>query len=156
LTEVIVETKDEADRVLRAAQGGERLEALATRYSLRRRMEPVNGHAVGEGGKMRIDTLISSPYREFFGDNNTEAVGKLQGPLKVQERYSVFRLDKPVALIPFTFAQARVRVIRRLRNEREAARFGAFMDSLRSAEAEQITWHTKRIEQYAEQTAKPK
>lgn len=156
LTEVIVETKDEADRVLRAAQGGERLEALATRYSLRPRMEPVNGHAVGEGGKMRIDTLISSPYREFFGDNNTEAVGKLQGPLKVQERYSVFRLDKPVALIPFTFAQARVRVIRRLRNEREAARFGAFMDSLRSAEAEQITWHTKRIEQYAEQTAKPK
>lgn len=156
LTEVIVETKEEADRVLRLAQGGERLEALAARYSLRPRMEPVNGHAVGDSGKMRIDTLISSPYREFFGDNNTEAVGKVQGPLKVQERYSVFRLDRPVALLPFTFAQARARVIRRMRNEREAARFGAFMDSLRNADANQIAWHRKRIEQYAEQNAKPK
>ncbi len=156
LTEVIVETKEEADRLLRSAQGGERLEALAARYSLRPRMEAVNGHAVGDSGKIRIDTLISSPYREFFGDNNTEAVGKVQGPLKVQERYSVFRLDNPVALLPFTFAQARARVIRRMRNEREAARFGAFMDSLRNADANQIVWHRKRIEQYAEQNAKPK
>jgi hypothetical protein len=114
-------------------------------------MEPVNGHAVGDSGRMVIDTLISSPYRDFFGDNNTEAVGRIQGPLKVQDRYSVFRLDKPVALVPFTFEQARVRVIRRIRNEREAARFTVFLDSLRAVYQPQVRWHEDRIARLAAQ-----
>lgn len=153
LTEVIVETRQEADEVLKAAQSGERLERLAVKHSVRPRMEPVNGHAVGDSGRMVVDTLISSPYRDFFGDNNTEAVGRIQGPLKVQDRYSVFRLDKPVALVPFTFEQARVRVIRRIRNEREAARFTVFLDSLRTVYQPQVRWHEDRIARLAAQTA---
>lgn len=145
LTEVIVETRQEADAVLKAARSGERLERLAVRHSVRPRLAPVNGHAVGDSGHLRVDTLISSPYRDFLGDHNTQAVGKIQGPLTVQDRYSIFRLDQPVTLVPFPFEQARVRVARRLRTEREGARWAAFLDSLRSVYEPQVRWHDDRI-----------
>lgn len=154
LTEVIVETREQAEEILKAARAGERLEVLAAKYSLRPQMAPVRGHAYSDSGRLHIDTLIVSPYREFLGDVNREAVGQIQGPVLVQNRYSVFRLDKPVELVPLSYPQARRLIARRLRAQRESQLFTTFIDSLRAEYSGQVRWHEDRLRRFSERRAK--
>jgi peptidyl-prolyl cis-trans isomerase C len=150
LTEVLVETEAEALEILTAARQGAELEDLARSRSVRSGMKPVNGHTFSEDGSVRIETLISSPYREVFGDVNREDIGKVQGPLLVQDKYSVFRLDAPVELVPLPYKQVHRPILRKLRINREAVIFDAYIDSLRSAAADRIEWNEDHLKRFAE------
>lgn len=149
MTEVLVGTKKEAEEMLVRIEKGERLEELAARYSLRSQLKPVGGHVFSDSGRIEIASLYQSPYRTFFGDSNTEQVGLLQGPLEVQDYYSVYRLDKPIEkmAVPFKQVQRPIRV--KLREQGEAVLFAAFLDSLRDAYADQVQWDEEMLTLYS-------
>ncbi len=149
LTEVLVEERREADRVLELARGGESLEALAVRFSVRPGMEELGGHAFSDSGRLEIASLYQSPYRTFLGDSNEKDVGVVHGPLEVQDRFSVFRLNQPIVkeAIPFKQVQRPIRV--KLREQAEAKLFVAYLDSLRSAYRGQVEWNEDALARYA-------
>ncbi|MSR83067.1 MAG: hypothetical protein EXS58_09095 [Candidatus Latescibacteria bacterium] len=140
LTEVLVDTEVEARKVLRAAQAGEKLEVLAEKYSRRPKMKPLGGHLYKGRGQLVISPMYHSPYHDFFGDANTKDVGVFQGPLLVQDKYSVFRLDQPVMPAPLPLSQVRRPILHRLRKGREAAAFDQYIAGLRSQYAAQVKW----------------
>ena len=149
MTEVLCGTRAQADSVLARARAGERLEVLAVRHSVRPGMKPVGGHTFGDSGKVTIEPLYQSPYRTVFGDRNTEDVGVLQGPLEVQQRYSVFRLDQPFEKEAVPFWRLRRRINGQIRRGREAALFEAFLDSLRLVHAREVEISEEALSRYA-------
>jgi len=132
MTEVLCDTRQEAEAILERARTGERLEKLAKDHSVRPGMGPIGGHAFADSGKITIQSLYQSPYRTAFGDSNTTDVGVLKGPLEVQNKYSIFRLDQSFekGIVPYRKVRKRVRAS--IRRQREADIFEAFMDSLRN------------------------
>lgn len=150
LTEVLVDTEAEAAAILEQARQGVSLEALAVRHSVRPGMETLGGHAFADSGRVEIASLFQSPYRTFLGDSNDKDVGVINGPLEVQDRYSVFRLNQPIEkeAIPFKQVQRPIRV--KLREQEEAKIFSAFLDSLRLAYANNIVWNEAALARYAE------
>lgn len=145
MTEVLLDSQQEAQQILDAAQAGESLEALAQRYSKRDQVEPVGGHTYSDSGRTHIESLYQSPYRDVFGDSNREDVGKVLGPIQVQGRYSVFRLDAPIELVAVPYEQLRRPIRHRLRKSKEAARFEEFIDSLRDRHATQTRWFDNNL-----------
>lgn len=150
MTEVLVDTRAEAEAILGRARSGERLAELAQNHSVRPSMKPVGGHAFADSGRVTIESLYQSPYRTFFGDSNSKDVGVLQGPMEVQDKYSVFRLDQPyeMALLPFKQVQRPIRV--KIRKRREGVLFDAFLDSLRQAYAGEIHISEDALTRYAD------
>ncbi len=150
MTEVLVDTRAEAEAILAQVRAGERLEALAVRHSVRSSMKPVGGHTFADSGRVTIESLYQSPYRTFFGDSNSKDVGVLQGPMEVQEKYSVFRLNQPyeMALLPFKQVQRPIRVD--IRKRREGVLFNAFLDSLRQAYAGEVHISQDALARYAD------
>ena len=149
MTEVLVDTRAEAEDILGRARAGERLEELAIRHSVRPGMKPVGGHTFADSGRVTIESLYQSPYRTFFGDSNSKDVGVLQGPLEVQEKYSVFRLDQPFEKVPLPFKQVQRPIRVDIRKGRESVLFNAFLDSLRRAEADQVQVNEEVLSRYA-------
>jgi len=149
ITEVLCDTRAEAEHVLARAQDGERLAVLASSHSVRSGMKPVRGHAFADSGRVIIQSLFNSPYRTALGDSNTADVGVVQGPLEVQERYSVFRLDQPIELLPVEFRQVRKPIRARIRKNREGVLFDVFLDSLRGVYADQVQVHEEGLSRYA-------
>jgi parvulin-like peptidyl-prolyl isomerase len=149
MTEVLVDTRAEAEAILVRARAGERLEELAIRHSVRSGMKSVGGHTFADSGRVTIESLYQSPYRTFFGDSNSKDVGVLQGPLEVQEKYSVFRLDQPFEKVPLPFRQVQRPIRVDIRKGREGVLFNAFLDSLRRAEADQVQVNEEVLSGYA-------
>ena len=148
MTEVLVDTRAEAEEILARARSGERLRELAIRHSVRPGMKPVGGHAFADSGRVTLESLYQSPYRTFFGDRNAKDVGVLQGPLEVQEKYSVFRLDQPFEMVPLPFKQVQRPIRVSIRKRREGVIFAAFLDSLRRAEAERVQISEEALSRY--------
>ena len=148
MTEVLVNTRVEAEGILARVRGGERLEELAISHSVRPSMKPVGGHTFADSGRVTIESLYQSPYRTFFGDSNSKDVGVLQGPMEVQEKYSVFRLEQPyeMALLPFKQVQRPIRV--NIRKRREGVLFDAFLDSLRQAYSGEVHINQDALARY--------
>ena len=149
MTEVLVDTRAQADSILARARAGEGLEVLALRHSVRPGMDPVGGHAFGDSGRVTIRPLYKSPYRTAFGDRNTEDVGVLQGPLEVQGRYSVFRLDQPFEKEAVPFWRLRRRIGGQILRRREAVLFESFLDSLRRVHAAEVVVDEEALSGYA-------
>lgn len=141
MTEVLTETKEEAEQILQLARDGESMEELAIRYSVRPDMEKLGGHAFTDSGRVEIASLFQSPYRTFFGDSNDKDAGIVQGPLEVQDRFSVFRLDKPFEKEAIPFKQVRRPIRVKLREQEETKIFNTFLDSLRSKYQSQVKWN---------------
>jgi len=149
MTEVLCDTRAEAEAILARARAGERLEQLAERHSVRPGMKPVGGHTFADSGRVTVEPLFQSPYRTVFGDSNTKDVGVLQGPLEVQEKYSVFRLDQAVEKTAVSFRQVRRPIGVDIRQRREGVVFDAFLDSLRRVYANQVQISEEALSTYA-------
>jgi parvulin-like peptidyl-prolyl isomerase len=149
MTEVLCDTRAEAEAILARAQAGERLEELAVRHSVRSSMKPVGGHAFADSGRVTVASLIQSPYRTVFGDSNSQDVGVLQDPLEIQDKFSVFRLNQPFEKEPISFRQVRRPIRVDITKSREAVLFDAFLDSLHQAYAEQVEVDEVALSRYA-------
>ena len=141
MTEVLVESKEEAKKILQLARQGESMEKLAIRHSVRPDMEKLGGHTFTDSGRVEIASLFQSPYRTFFGDSNDKDVGIVQGPLEVQDRFSVFRLDKPFEKEAIPFKQVRRPISVKLREQEETKIFNTFLDDLRLKYQSQVEWN---------------
>ena len=149
MTEVLLDTRAQADSILERARAGEGLEVLAARHSVRPGMKPVGGHTFGDSGRVTIRPLYKSPYRTAFGDRNTEDVGVLHGPLEVQGRYSVFRLDQPFEKEAVPFWRLRRRIAGQILRRREAVLFESFLDSLRRVHDAEVVINEEALSGYA-------
>ena len=149
LTEVLVDTEEEAQQVLARAKDGTPLEELAVQRSRRPRMEPVGGHTYSDSGHLFIDPMFQSTYRKALGETNNTDVGKIQGPLEVQGKFSIFRLDKAFDKAPVPYGRVRQLVVRELRKGKEAKVFNAFMDSLRTSAANRVDWYEDSLARLA-------
>ncbi len=149
MTEVLCDTRAEAEAILTRARAGERLEQLAVRHSVRPGMKPVGGHTFADSGRVTVESLFQSPYRTTFGDSNSKDVDVLQGPLEVQEKYSIFRLDQPFGKVPVSFRQVRRPIRVNIRQAREGALFDTFLDSLRRVYADQVQISEEALSRYA-------
>jgi len=149
MTEVLCNTREEAERLLAQAQSGEPLEELAVRHSVRSSMEPVGGHTFADSGHVTVGSLVQSPYRTHFGDSNNKDVGVLQGPLEVQGKYSVFRLDEPFEMALMAFQRVRQQIYTDIRQRREGELFNGFLDSLRQAYVGQVQIGEEMLARYA-------
>ena len=150
MTEVLCDTRAEAEEIHARIQAGERLEELAVRHSVRSAMKPVGGHAFADSGRISIESLIQSPYRTHFGDSNNKDVGVLQGPMEVQDKYSVFRLDQPYEKLLMSLDNKLQQQIRTdIRQQREGALFNALLDSLRQVYAGQVQIDEEALSRHA-------
>lgn len=99
--EILVASKEEADRLRRQLDGGASFEALARAHTLR----PGARAAGGDLGPLGRDDLgvLAGPVFEA-------APGTTLGPLEVADRYAVLRVGARVAPRPQTFDEARPRI----------------------------------------------
>ena len=97
---------------------------------------------------MRIKSLFQSPYRDFFGDSNEDQVGVVQGPMLVQDYYSVFRLDKAYQKVPVPFKQVKRPIRVKIKEDRESVIFSGYLDSLREVNSSKVQWFDSNIEKY--------
>ena len=88
-----------------------------------------------------IASVFQSPYRTFFGVSNDKDACIVQVPLEVQDRFSVFRLDKPFEKEAIPFKQVRRPIRVKLREQEETKIFNTFLDSLRLKYQSQIKWN---------------
>lgn len=148
MTEVLVEQKSLAQDIYKRAMSGESLNDLANKYSIRSTLDSLGGHIFTDGGRVSIESLFQSPYRDFFGDSNEDQVGVLQGPMLVQDYYSVFRLDKGYQKVPVPLKQVKRPIRVKIKEERESVIFSGYLDSLREVNSNKIQWFDSNIEKY--------
>ena len=97
LTEVLLNTREEAVEIRRAAEAGQSLEDLARKHSVRPLTDSGHGHVhVDQDGQVVIYALQSSPYYRLFQRKESQQVGQIQGPVELDGKFAVFRLDEPI------------------------------------------------------------
>lgn len=155
MTEVLVATREEAEEVLQLAKSGTPLEELSRERTIRLAAKhrvtgegpaPVANPATGshyhldEDGNLVVPIAQGSPYHKIMDDESRREVGLIQGPMAVDDGWSVFRLEKPV--VPYTLPFERIarHAVIRVRKQRERAIFPGYLDSLRAAYADRVEW----------------
>ena len=148
MTEVLVEDKQLAQEIYNRANDGESLNNLATEYSIRLTLNSLGGHTFKDSGRVIIESLYQSPYRDFFGDSNNTEVGVIQKPMQVQDFYSVFCLDQAYEKTAVPFKQVKRPIRVKIKEERESVIFSVYLDSLREANRDSVQWFDSSIENY--------
>ena len=146
LTEILLNTREEAVKVLQAAEEGQSLDELAQKHSVRPRTNAGHGHVhVEENGHIVINALQNSSYHELFQLEGRRQVGQVQGPVELEGKFAVFRLEEPIEphRIPFEKVRKHVRRWVKLKNARWA--FEAYIDSLRQDYAGEIKWFDENL-----------
>ena len=141
LTEVLLNTRAEAVEIRQAAEEGQSLEELAQKHSVRPRTDPDHGHMHADrDGQVVIYALQGSSYYKLLQHEDKWQVGQLQGPVELDGKFAVFRLDEPIEphRIPFEKVRKHVRRWVKLKNARRA--FEVYIDSLRQVYAGEIKW----------------
>lgn len=152
LTEVLVDTEEKARQILAEARQGTPMETLARERTRRPRVDEGGDLHLfaSQDGKLVIDPNRSHPYHSVFEDPERHRVGEIQGPIVIQERYAVFRLDDPIEpyYLPFE------RVARRARSAVSRAKadslFEGYIDSLRRARTGDVQLFGDSIARLAE------
>jgi len=140
MTEVLVDSREEAEEVLEAARSGVSLEELATSRSVRSRAEGDDYHMhIDERGHMIVDPMRGAPYHDILKDPATHEVGKLQGPVTIEGRWAIFRIDEPIEPYVVPYEKVRRPVAHQLRKLEADRLFAVFLDSLRVAHADDVT-----------------
>ena len=146
LTEVLLNTREEAVEIRRAADAGQSLEDLARKHSVRPRTDPGHGHVhVDQDGHMVIYALQSSPYYRLFQRKARQQVGQIQGPVELDGKFAVFRLDEPIEPHQIPFAKVRKHVRRQVKLKHARRAFEVYIDSLRKVYAGEVKWFDEHL-----------
>ena len=146
LTEVLLNTREEAVDIRRAAEAGQSLEDLARNHSVRPRTDPGHGHMhVDQDGHMVIYALQGSPYYSLFQRKERQQVGQIQGPVELDGKFAVFRLDEPIEPHQIPFAKVRKHVRRQVKLKHARRAFEVYIDSLRKVYAGEVKWFDEHL-----------
>ena len=149
--EVLLETKEEAERILKLAREGADLRALAEEFSVR-----AKDH-LGRKGPFRF-----YPYqKELYGGDLVEKafeveVGALTGPVNsTKGGYSVFKVLRKEAARYEPFEEAKPRAMSAVRHQKGEVLFREFMLALKEKYADQITVDEQNLARAAQELAEP-
>lgn len=129
--EVLVETEEEAQRLLQKIREGADMEELAAQYTIRKNMKSYKG-------RFHMHPFEKSIYGPLYEEAANAELNTLLGPLKVKEGYSIFRVLEHVPKRPEPLESAERRIRASLRIEREERLFNEFMADLRAKYASQV------------------
>jgi peptidyl-prolyl cis-trans isomerase SurA len=124
LVEVLVSDRELAEEIARRAREGENLRELSVRHSERTTAKERNG---------TLGPVRRSQYGPIGRMSATAEIGEIIGPVRYQDKWTVFRViarEEP-RLEDFEKVEKRVRTD--LRMELEEQREQAYVDSLRAA-----------------------
>lgn len=146
LTEILLNTQEEAVEIRQAAEAGQSLEDLARKYSVRPRTDPRHGHMhVDRDGHVVIYALQSSPYYRLFQRKERQRVGQIQGPVELDGKFAVFRLDEPIEPHRVPFEKVRKHVRRQVKLNHGRRAFEVYIDSLRKVYAGEVKWFDEHL-----------
>lgn len=145
LTEVQVDTREEALEVLQAVQEGQAFTELARDYAKRQDEEIADFLRLDEKGQRVVNPMRSSPYHGLLADKRNQKIGKVQGPIEIGERFGVFRLDEPIGLFRIPYSRVRMRSSALLKKERRGQVFERFIISLREKHSGKIIWFDENL-----------
>ena len=146
LTEVLLNTREEAVDIRQAAEEGQSLEDLAREHSVRPRTDPGHGHVhVDRDGHMVIYALQSSPYYSLFQRKERQQVGQIQGPIELDGKFAVFRLDEPIEPHRIPFEKVRKHVRRQVKLKYARRAFEVYIDSLRDVYVGEVKWFDEHL-----------
>jgi len=132
IREILVETEEEAQDLLDRVRGGENMEELAERYTIRQGLQEYQG-------KLRFREFEKSLYGEELVDTAMEAeIDTLVGPLKVERGYSIFKVLEKLGKRRQTYDRAKRQVRAYIRYERRQNMFAEYIEKLREAYAPQV------------------
>jgi peptidyl-prolyl cis-trans isomerase C len=136
--EILVATEEEARNLMRRIQKGEDMGALAARYSIRE-------HARENNGRFHVHPFERPIFGVLLDEVTQSEVGKLRGPVKVTEGYSVFKVVERVAPQPEPFEQAASRAKYWLKKEEEKRLFEELLHRLRTKYASKVVVFEDRL-----------
>ncbi len=165
LTEVLLDSREEAEQVLAEIRSGAALEDLSNERSLRRmtaqgfrdREDDAADDFVStsagwfyrfdEDGTLFVPGQQNTEYHNILGDDPERHIGELQGPVQLADGWAVFRLERHEPRL-ITFDRVARFSALQVRRRRERERFSVFMDSLRTALSDQIEWLDQQAAQH--------
>ena len=130
ILEVLVDSREEAEKLRGEMEKGGDLDELARRYSKR------STRIRRAGGRMQL--LNPDKYGNLGWEAKDAQVGEIVGPVKTNNGYSVFKVLKKIPAEETEFAQAKGRVRAHLRAEISQQKFDELVAKLRKQYAEQI------------------
>ena len=130
ILEVLVDSREEAEKLRSDMEKGGDLDELARRYSKR------STRIRRAGGRMQL--LNPDKYGNLGWEAKDAQVGEIVGPVKTNNGYSVFKVLKKIPAEETEFAQAKGRVRAHLRAEISQQKFDELVAKLRKQYAEQI------------------
>ena len=138
VTEALVATRAEADRLLEQVHGGEDLLALAARHTIRADVEGGHYHMHNHPSERRV-------FGAFFDTVEAAQVGVLNGPVELAAGFSVFRVEQRTPPRPVPFVQAASRAEWWVRKEQEKALFEQLFTRLREKYADRVGVFEERL-----------
>ena len=138
VTEILLETQAEAEKLLQPLRGGEDMEELAARHTIRSDVEGGHYHMHNHPSERRI-------FGALYDSVAAAQVGALTGPVELDEGYSIFKVLERIPPHPAPFAQAASRAKWWVQKQQEKALFDALFVRLREKYAAQITIYEDRL-----------
>ena len=138
VTEALVATRAEAEGVLEQVRGGGDLLDLAARHTIRADVEGGHYHMHNHPSERRV-------FGAFFDTVEAAQVGALNGPIELEEGFSVFRVEQRTPPRPVPFAQAASRAEWWVRKEQEKALFDQLFTRLREKYADRVAVFEERL-----------
>ena len=138
VTEALVATRAEADRLLEQVHGGEDLLELAARHTIRADVEGGHYHMHNHPSERRV-------FGAFFDTVEAAQVGVLNGPVELAAGFSVFRVEQRTPPRPVPFVQAASRAEWWVRKEQEKALFEQLFTRLREKYADRVGVFEERL-----------
>jgi parvulin-like peptidyl-prolyl isomerase len=132
IQEILVDTEEEAQKLLERIQQGESIGELARKYSIR------PPELRDEEGRRRFSTADGPVYGRLVSAAWKTPVDQFGGPLHVHEGYSVFKvLSRKREPASFEESKKRARAIVNWNKKQQV--FDQFITGLRTKYAEQVT-----------------
>ena len=137
--EILARTEIEALRLKGMIEGGAAFGDLARRHSIR------SLEVRDDEGRFHVHRYESPEFGGFVEAAVEAEIGKLTGPVKVQEGYSIFKVLSRERKRE-TFAEAEMRVRSQLRRKRHRDAFNEYMEELYSRYESEVSIHEDRLE----------
>ncbi len=138
VTEILVATRAEAEKLVQRIRGGEDMEQLAAGHTIRSDAEGGHYHMHNHPSERRV-------FGALYDSVAVAQIGALNGPVKLDAGYSVFKVLERIPAHPTPFGQAASRAKWWVQKEQEKALFDALFVRLREKHAAQIVVFEERL-----------
>lgn len=145
LLEILVKSQEEANNLLQRIRNGEDMESLAVRYSIRE-------GARDNSGRFHIRLYERRRFGALLDEATKAEAGKVNGPVEVEEGYSVFKVLKRVGPKPQAFEKAARKAQYGLKKQEEKRLLDALFLKLREKYASEIVLFEDRLKMMDEES----